>query len=88
MARVLLQTVEHPFESGLVDIELFVLFEDLLQEADVFFVQVVVWKVVVRREGLDVDVLPWDLKKLKWLKNQQKAFLFYKVEKNSGNRIA
>ena len=70
MARVLLQTVEHPFESGLVDIELFVLFEDLLQEADVFFVQVVVRKVVVRREGLDVDVLPWDLKKLKWLKNQ------------------
>lgn len=49
--------IQHPFEGGLVHIELFLVFQNFVQEGAVLFIQIVVRQIVVCGEGLDVDVL-------------------------------
>ena len=49
--------VQHPFEGGLVHIELFLVFQNFVQEGAVLFIQIVVGQIVVGGEGLDVDIL-------------------------------
>ena len=62
--------VQHPFEGGLVHIELFLVFQNFVQKGTVLFIQIVVGQIVVGGEGLDVDILTGKL--------QTKSTLHYK----------